>query len=104
MSYQDRIQECLSDIEVLRTATEPYKIQFLTQRFELALQALVGTARPNEPGPWNVGQDLKRVYLACEARGADMGHDIRLYVDGDFYSDEARLAYASALCAQLNSL
>lgn len=53
-----------------------------------------------ENGKWRHGQDNGRVYVESD----DFTHDVRLYVNGDFASNEQKLAYAAEIASRLNSV
>lgn len=54
-----------------------------------------------EAGPWWVGvtEDGSRVFI----ESYDFTHDVRLYVNGDFYDDGQRRAYADEIAKRLNA-
>lgn len=53
-----------------------------------------------EYGPWQVVNYNGKIALQSE----DFTHDVTLYIAGDFYDTEQRLAYATNLCNKLNSI
>lgn len=54
-----------------------------------------------ERGPW-VAITTTDGRLALES--ADFTHDVRLYVDGDFESEDQKLVYAQTLASALNGV
>jgi hypothetical protein len=67
-----------------------------------AVEAAAG--EPFDNGPWTYRTDPKaethvgRYFIESD----DFSHDVRLYINGDFGSDEDRRAYGEALAATLN--
>lgn len=60
---------------------------------------------PVDSGPWTVGTTanpesaIDRVYVESD----DFHHDARLYISGDFVSDNQRVAYANMIADRLNT-
>lgn len=54
-----------------------------------------------ERGPWRAGETKDRARAFVESD--DFTHDARLYVSGDFTSDDQRLAYAEEIARRLNA-
>lgn len=52
-----------------------------------------------ERGPWTARQDGVKTFIESD----DFTHDVRLYVDGDFASQEQKLAYATEIARRLNA-
>ena len=59
----------------------------------------------SDHGPWRAGVDnecdlIDKVYI----ESLDFTHDVRLYVNGDFTSEEDKLLYAKDIARQLNGV
>lgn len=74
------------------------RASLLRNRIEATANALVGTARSPDTGPWNVSEDGRTI------SSDDFTHDVVLRVDGDFYCDEDRRAYSVRLAQRLNGI
>ena len=93
----EAINDLMSDVKRLATCDQAHE-RFIHQRIQLAAEALVGRERAVDTGPWTVSADGR--YLESD----NFKHDVRLKVDGDFYGDGDRIAYATAIANALNKL
>lgn len=69
-----------------------------------AVETVVDAGELFDKGPWTYRTDPKadthvgRYFIESD----DFSHDVRLYINGDFGSDDDRRAYGEALAATLN--
>jgi hypothetical protein len=66
-------------------------------------KVLSSTTPPREVGPWSFGQTSEKPRCRHFIESDDGTHDVRLYLDGDFASDESRTAYGEMIAEKLNS-
>ena len=92
-----QIKDILNDVIRAIKAEEGWERRSYIQRIEMACHALVGQECVPDQGPWEASEDGRTI------SSDDFEHDVLLRVQGDFYSDEARAAYAKRLASQLNS-
>ena len=52
-----------------------------------------------ERGPWRAGNNRVDYFIESD----DFTHDVRLYINGDFESDEQKMDYAEELAKRLNN-
>lgn len=97
MSAEAQIKAIIEDVFRALHAEEACERRSYIQRIEIACAALVGQEKVPDQGPWEVSADGR--YISSD----DFTHDVLLEVKGDFYSDEARRAYSTALAGKLNS-
>lgn len=70
-------------------------------REALAQQPAQGEAV--DKGPWRAESEHSNPVTGVWVASDDFEHDVRLYVNGDFESQEQRIAYAKRIAEQLNA-
>lgn len=64
------------------------------------MESLMRTNWTYDNGKWSVGHDEEERKTFIES--SDFTHDVRLYVDGDFESNEQKWNYSTEICQRLN--
>lgn len=95
MSVDQQVQDILADIRNLN-GREEWEQKGLMTRIECAIRALPGQELKPDLGPWTVSPDGRLI------SSDNFEHDVQLKLTGDFYGNEARLAYAYKLIDRLN--
>jgi hypothetical protein len=91
------IEDILNDVKTYATC-EDWQKRPVLMRIEIACEALMGQVVPPDIGPWTVSPDGSTI------DSDNFDHDVLLRVSGDFYGDEARVAYANDIARRLNQM
>lgn len=96
----DLLDEAAGEIERLRNRTPDLTGAKIAEDLIDHIRELEARLKIDE-GPWRAG--VNKLDDRHFVESDDFKHDVRLYVDGDFGTDEEKRAYTEGLAQQLNA-